>query len=277
MINRKYFVNEVYFEKIDTEEKAYILGILFADGHNNISNSIVSIGLMDREHVEKIRDIFYPLKDRPLYISKLSKKNENWSDSFRLTICCKRISECLLKLGMKSNKSFDISIPDTLTKSELVSHFIRGYFDGDGYFSEYKKSNDCVLAMTGNKIMLTQIQSILCEKCGVKKTKFSSTSSSEKGIFKLHYGGIKNTHKIYEFLYRNATISLDRKRQKIENYYEKYKERLNRKKSSKYKNVCFDKDRNKWSTKNIFTGKQKRFACEYDAYSYSITNPETTI
>ena len=34
-MKRIYKVNENYFEKIDTPEKAYILGFFYADGYNN--------------------------------------------------------------------------------------------------------------------------------------------------------------------------------------------------------------------------------------------------
>ena len=269
MINRKYKINNSYFEKINTEEKSYLLGLLFADGHNDVNRSTITLALRDKEHIEKIRKILYPMDDRPIYTIELSKQNKNWSDSYRLVICCKQMSDDLLELGMVNNKSFTIKIPNEID-NVLIPHFIRGYFDGDGYFSEYKNKKDCVVGITGNKMMLNQFQEILEIKCGIHKTKMVTTSSSKNGIFKIQYGGIKNTNKIYKFIYENATIWLERKRNKMKTYYSKYETRLNHIKTSKYQNVCFDKIRNKWWAKNIFTGKQKRFINEDDAYDFTL-------
>lgn len=53
---RKYIVDDV-FEKIDTEEKAYWLGFLFADGYVGTNDNSVGLGLAikDIEHVKKFK------------------------------------------------------------------------------------------------------------------------------------------------------------------------------------------------------------------------------
>src|SRR5574344_2472637 len=47
--------NEFYFNKIDTEEKAYWLGFLYADGCVHSNNYEISINITDKEHVEKFK------------------------------------------------------------------------------------------------------------------------------------------------------------------------------------------------------------------------------
>lgn len=37
---RKYEINQDFFDEINTQEKAYFLGILFADGYNNYDKSL---------------------------------------------------------------------------------------------------------------------------------------------------------------------------------------------------------------------------------------------
>jgi len=51
---RKYSLNENYFDEIDTSNKAYILGFLYADGYNNRINNTVVLSLFkqDREILE---------------------------------------------------------------------------------------------------------------------------------------------------------------------------------------------------------------------------------
>lgn len=67
--SRKYNVNENYFDNIDTPNKAYILGLLYADGNNHIKNNTVSIALQE-EDVEILRLINKEIEsDRPLSFS----------------------------------------------------------------------------------------------------------------------------------------------------------------------------------------------------------------
>src|SRR5688500_3425764 len=42
---RKYTINHDFIKTIDTEEKAYFLGFIFADGHNDLNRSRISINL----------------------------------------------------------------------------------------------------------------------------------------------------------------------------------------------------------------------------------------
>ena len=65
--HRKYQLNEHYFDKIDTPNKAYILGFLYADGNNSSSGRSIKMQLQEKdfEILEKIRlelDSELPLK-----------------------------------------------------------------------------------------------------------------------------------------------------------------------------------------------------------------------
>ena len=46
---RKYNLDEHYFDKIDTPNKAYILGLLFADGNNSLVKSTIRISLQESD------------------------------------------------------------------------------------------------------------------------------------------------------------------------------------------------------------------------------------
>ena len=47
--NRKYTLNENYFDIIDTQEKAYIVGLLFSDGCISEINNAISISLKEED------------------------------------------------------------------------------------------------------------------------------------------------------------------------------------------------------------------------------------
>lgn len=51
----KWHIDEKYFDVIDTPDKAYIIGLLYADGYNNMSSHRVSLSLQetDKKHIRK--------------------------------------------------------------------------------------------------------------------------------------------------------------------------------------------------------------------------------
>ena len=129
---REYGLDEHYFDKIDTPNKAYILGFLYADGYNNDINHTIVLTLheKDRDILEKIRK---ELKcEKPLYhISSINKNDGKPRELESLILASKHMSETIKKWGLVPNKTFTLSFPEFLP-DELISHFIRGYFDGDG-------------------------------------------------------------------------------------------------------------------------------------------------
>ena len=47
---RKYPIDEQFFDAIDSEEKAYFLGMLYADGTNSMKKTEVSLRLQEEDH-----------------------------------------------------------------------------------------------------------------------------------------------------------------------------------------------------------------------------------
>ena len=146
---RKYQLREDYFDRIDTPNKAYFLGFLYADGY--VSKTGASIFLNDKdEHILlSFRDELYPVKDRPLYFVK--KCFKQWGNkrhaTYRqagLTIFSQKMAKSLMGHGCTQKKTDTIRFPFNSLPEELYRDFIRGYFDGDGCItrsrSKYKKS-----------------------------------------------------------------------------------------------------------------------------------------
>ena len=133
---RKYPLNELYFDNIDTEEKAYFLGFLYADGYNFTKRTRVLLGLQarDKEILEKLSSFLQPTK--PLQFSTKEydrKKGRNSQDQYVLVINSRHISERLVELGCVYKKSLILKFPtEDQVPNYLLRHFVRGYFDGDG-------------------------------------------------------------------------------------------------------------------------------------------------
>ena len=125
----KYSLNEHYFNIIDTEDKAYFLGLLYADGYNNEKENIITLSLQEDDiGILKTFNNFLS-SNRPI-LSIISKK-KNRKILSKLSIRNKNISTNLSYLGCKQKKSFILTFPTTDKLPEsLIKHFIRGYFDG---------------------------------------------------------------------------------------------------------------------------------------------------
>ena len=122
-------LNMDYFEKIDTEDKAYFLGFIKADGYIDKTRNRFALRIQEKdiEILNRLCDVL----DLPLArINKIvrSKDSEYYSekrqDCVELAITNTRFVNHIINV---KDQSILKKIPE-----ELKFHFIRGYFDGDG-------------------------------------------------------------------------------------------------------------------------------------------------
>ncbi|PGE28041.1 endonuclease [Bacillus pseudomycoides] len=119
---RKYNLNEDYF-KHWSNNMAYILGFFIADGVITKDNQTVSISQKDSRILEDIKIELN--SNQPLY------QNKN-TGVYMLNLNSKIMKNDLMDLhGIMPSKSYDVQFP--FVPKEYLHHFIRGYFDGDGY------------------------------------------------------------------------------------------------------------------------------------------------
>jgi DNA-binding CsgD family transcriptional regulator len=137
---RRYKLNENYFDKVDTPNKAYILGFFYADGSNSDSKCTITMSLQeeDKDILEAIRKEIG--SEKPLEFLDYSNKHDggyNYKNQYRLLMFSKHMCETLKNVGMIPNKSLALQWP-TFLRDDLYSHFLRGYIDGDGYIQPQK-------------------------------------------------------------------------------------------------------------------------------------------
>ena len=207
---RKYNYNycEKLFEKIDTEEKAYWLGFLYADGYISASKNVISLSLKkdDIDHLKKFRS-FLKLENKP-FQEKKKKMNNKIYVSYSFSFNSEKIKKDLEKLGCINNKTFLLKFPNKKQVSKkFISHFIRGYIDGDGCITNSQTSK-IRLEILGTKEFLTEYQKWT-------KNNFNKLCQfSKSDIYRSIYSG-KNAIKILNSVYNNATIYLERKYNKF--------------------------------------------------------------
>lgn len=222
--NKKYYRDSHYFDDIDNQNKAYILGLLFADGNNcigqnkNCMHYTITLSLQEDDYniLEKVRqELKY---EHPLIFD--CKKHDNHKNQYRLCINDQHMSMRLNELGVVNNKSLQIQFPSFL-ESEFISHFIRGYFDWDGCIYYYDKSNKCSTQTVGTYEFCIGLSYILNElhinhnirhpnQCGDSNTYILSTS------------GNKSSYAFLSWLYTNANLKMERKYTKYIDFCNKY-------------------------------------------------------
>ena len=212
---RTYYCNDDYFDNIDDQNKAYILGLLWADGCNHANKNKVTIQLQeqDRSILERIKEVSN--NERPLWKSKLNDKNSNWQNSIVLTWQSRKISQALNDYGMVPRKSLVLEFPHLLHKS-LYAHFIRGYIDGDGSVYYSRNKNALRVEMIGTKMFLESIQDI-CADIGVKTSVYHKKGCHDV-ICKLYTTSNIGTLKLLNWIYKDANLKILRKYDKYQQY-----------------------------------------------------------
>lgn len=225
---RKYTHNEDFFEIIDIEEKAYWLGFMYADGWiSDYSNRYgqdhfgISLAIEDEEHLKKFLKSLSATN--PInYDNSGLKKNQSRLAKVELT--SQKTVDDLIKNGCFKKKTLILKPPTTVPK-ELLPHFIRGFFDGDGsiiktagkFYEQYHKYNYSV-----SFSCMEEIGYWLQEYFG-----FGSVVYDKRKEFSVSYSisGNNVLEQFYHIIYDNATIYLDRKYLRFQEFLaQKYNE-----------------------------------------------------
>ena len=220
---RLYSLNEEFFTKIDTEQKAYWLGFIYADGFISIAKSTnqhnlsIKLSVKDKVHLEKFRA---EITSRPIrdYAQQTKYGLINFS---QLIISSKRIVQDLQRLGCVQNKSLILTFPTiNQVPQNLINHFIRGYFDGDGsvFIQNKGKYNYLGVSICGTKEMLEGIKSNCIFLLNNSKCIYHDYRHLGKNIFSFKLLSNVRCQNFYEFLYNGAEVYMERKKVIFDSY-----------------------------------------------------------
>lgn len=227
-------LNETLFDIIDTEEKAYWLGFLYADGCvDSEGNRIeVHLSLKDVNHLEKFRK-FLSLEN-PIRTGV----NKEGNYFCHLSVRNKHMWNALINVGCHPVKSLTLEFPklEYFSNKSLIKHFLRGYVDGDGCLCIYLSSKGLkrtVLGMVGTESFLKSVNKI-CWNKGYIKNKSCKNWSNQ--AFQLTFSDVPS-RRIARLLYENATIYLERKYNKFLEFCS-IEEESSKRKSTKIGRSC---------------------------------------
>lgn len=205
----KYSNNRNAFSAINTEEDAYWLGFITADGYINETNKWLNIGLgeVDLEHLKKFLRYMQFTEEEIPQIIKQQFGGAYTRDNivYTITICGKQLVENLKQYGLFQCKSGKEK-PYICATPELEIAYIRGLIDGDGYI----RSSQYGLGLVGSQEILQYVRRFLAEQLNWQE--YENKYIYPHGtIFKFAIGGKNNTLNILHLLYDNSHIYLNRK------------------------------------------------------------------
>jgi len=232
-----------YFDIIDTEEKAYFLGLIYADG------SIIEQSNKDGKYRQKQLALALQEEDRYLLdclcanikpkkkvsvVHTPNMKAKNWKRRAVFKVSSDQICENLIKLGCLQRKS-EVGMTYPHVAENLNRHFIRGFFDGDGciYVAEvknrYKRVKDYKISNPFKQKLRKRIQLISTSKSFLESCLYNVQKEVKlKG--KIHWRAVKKKLVTYKmsiehqedvkalcnYLYKDATVYMTRKKQKFD-------------------------------------------------------------
>ncbi len=221
---RKYFIDENYFETIDNEEKAYWLGFLAADGTIRLrhggaekkkrgSSIVLKLANKDEDHLKKFAKVFGG-DSRITYqrdYTKTRKGNESYSDNCRVSINSNKLVEDIMNKGVIPRKSFTLDKPNI--DPIWYSHFIRGYFDGNGsvgFKLKESKRGDREFVIDRLNLSVATVaddfKAWFIDHFNSLDIGFSATGKYEMG-----FKNTKSAYRFFTYVYKDATIFLERK------------------------------------------------------------------
>lgn len=212
-----------FFNVIDTEEKAYWLGFIFADGYISYSEKNMKKGQLattyctgiklkwsDREHLKKFNKAISGNYKVFKEINHPDGFRKQTTEAAKILVYSQQMYNDLNKY-FDRDKTYTAKFPDI--SENLIRHFIRGYFDGDGCLSLID-DKIYIKFLGASKDFHEGLKEIL------KNNNFIFTSNSKINLHgtEMYYILInRNLEKIkfLDWIYQDCNIYLDRK-------YEKY-------------------------------------------------------
>ncbi len=188
------------FEIIDTEEKAYWLGFLYADGSVGSKENKIELGLAEKDlkHIEKFRD-FMNITNKISYREK--------TKSYRISFRSEQCKQDLIDKGCVPKKSLILDFPnENQVPKHLIRHFIRGYFDGDGWFTNTRSCFQIGIIGTENFIngFLNSIENI-------NKDNKIFDVHRKNGAKRYVFGAYNDVLNFLNWIYKDSNIYLERK------------------------------------------------------------------
>lgn len=199
---------EDYFEKIDTESKAYFLGLIITDGciykkHKKQSSVSLSLQSQDRYILDRFKQEINSNKT-------ITRDGRGCNE---ISILSDKMVSDLSKYGVTENKSLKTVFPQGI-RADLYPHLIRGILDGDGSISYYarkkrKSHTKAIRFCQGNEQFLLDLMCCLKKYAGVNPV---NARKEKESLWSIAYRNNDSMCSLISYIYDSATVYLKRKK-----------------------------------------------------------------
>ena len=202
------------FSEITNEVEAYTVGLLTADGNISTTGS-VAIDMISTDE-ELLCEINKRLYHETGHLFQYGGGEDSWHKipMSRLIVHGKQLCQNLAKYNVIPNKTYSLEELYPFKDKEIMRHYLRGLFDGDGVVSQGKCKYLSVGYCAHNKSFTKSFQDFFCSKLDLPSNKLFNTGN----CWDCRWAARKDVEKFYNFLYTDSSIYLKRKKEKIQNY-----------------------------------------------------------
>lgn len=197
----KTVVDRDFFKVIDSEIKAYALGLIATDGHITYTTKgrYLAIELIKPDSIV-LHAIAQAIKGNDSCVRQVNRPGKNASE--KMIIYSRDLVEQLMLHGITS-KPLRQCVKDL--PATIARHYLRGIFDGDGCIGNNKGKLDVPSASFAHgvaELVKTHLGLVLSVK---------ERSINGKPFYTVYFQGVNKHRSLIEWTYLNSTIVIPRK------------------------------------------------------------------
>lgn len=199
-----------------TPELAYFLGWMITDGYVSPQGIHIEIATKDKESLDHLHEW---IPESSLLGPYTRIKDGKETESFRLTVNGKEIRDLFVgHWGILPNKTGEEYIPFEVPE-DMMSHFFRGLFDGDGYASEKSRGDHEASFCSASKKLLEQMKILYGgnegRKVRLKNDRRIKKNGEPRMPFYAWDFGKPEATKLRDFIYVENHYGMSRKKKKM--------------------------------------------------------------
>lgn len=194
---RRYLINERYFEHVDTEEKAYWLGFISADGCVYNKRLTITLADSDHGHLEKFAAAIGPTLPIRRFVA-------NGHPAASISTRSELLADDLERLGVRPAKSFTIE-PWSDCTGLLGRHYWRGFVDGNGGVADRPRR----VYLCSTEAVVINFLRFANSVCGTRTVPHKASATPSLRVCEI--GGRYIAPPLIAALYGDVAIALDRK------------------------------------------------------------------